>query len=94
VLFILNGPGSGSFHQQAKKSKKKLRFLLICVFTSLSMKTDVNVPSKSNEQNNLKTKFFVAICQPMRKKAGSGSVSEWYGSEDPDPYQNVTDPQH
>jgi hypothetical protein len=27
---------------------------------------------------------------------GSGSVSQRYGSEDPhpDPYQNVTDPQH
>jgi hypothetical protein len=24
----------------------------------------------------------------------SGSASHWYGSEDPDPYRNVTDPQH
>jgi hypothetical protein len=23
-----------------------------------------------------------------------GSVSQRYGSEDPDPYQNVTDPEH
>ncbi len=38
----------------------------------------------------------------MTKKAGSGagfesgasSVSQWYGSADPDPYQNVTDSQH
>jgi hypothetical protein len=32
------------------------------------------------------------------KKAGSGagseSVSQRYGSPDPDPYKNVTDPQH
>jgi hypothetical protein len=30
-----------------------------------------------------------------RKKAGtgSGSVSEWYGSADPDPYQNASDPE-
>jgi hypothetical protein len=28
----------------------------------------------------------------MRK--GVGSVSERYGSGDPDPHQNVTDPQH
>jgi hypothetical protein len=27
-------------------------------------------------------------------KAGSGSASQWYGSADLDPYQNVTDPQH
>jgi hypothetical protein len=26
--------------------------------------------------------------------AGSGSISQRYGSEDPDPHQNVTDPQH
>jgi hypothetical protein len=33
-------------------------------------------------------------CQPLVKKAGSGSLSQWHGSEDPDAYQNVTDPQH
>ncbi len=26
--------------------------------------------------------------------SASGSASQWYGSEDSDPYQNVTDPQH
>jgi hypothetical protein len=26
--------------------------------------------------------------------AGSGSISQRSGSEDPDPHQNVTDPQH
>ncbi len=36
----------------------------------------------------------------MMKKAGSGfgplsiSISQRHGSSDPDPYQNVTDPQH
>jgi hypothetical protein len=29
-----------------------------------------------------------------RSGSESGSVSKWYGSTDPDPYQNVTDPQH
>ncbi len=24
----------------------------------------------------------------------AGSVSQWCGSEDPDPHQNVTDPEH
>jgi hypothetical protein len=34
--------------------------------------------------------------QPLTKKAGSGSgsLSQWYISVDPDPYQNVTDRQH
>ncbi len=39
----------------------------------------------------------MAFCQPLTKEAGSGaksgSLSQWYGSTDPDPYQNVTDPQ-
>ena len=28
------------------------------------------------------------------KRAGSGSISPRYGSADPDPYQNVSDPEH
>ncbi len=62
------------------------------------MKTDGNVPivpSKSNKQENFeKTYFLLASCLPLVKKAGSGSVGQWYGSEDQDPYHNVTDPQH
>jgi hypothetical protein len=27
-------------------------------------------------------------------RAGSGPVNQWYGSLGPDPYQNVTDPEH
>jgi hypothetical protein len=27
-------------------------------------------------------------------RSGSGSISHRYGSADPDPHQNVTDPQH
>jgi hypothetical protein len=30
----------------------------------------------------------------MTKTAGSGSISQRYGSADPDPYQNFMDPQH
>jgi hypothetical protein len=30
----------------------------------------------------------------LTKISGSGSVSQRYGAADPDPYQNVTDPQH
>ncbi len=32
-------------------------------------------------------------CKDHWRKAGSGTVSQRYGSEDPDPYQNVTDPE-
>jgi hypothetical protein len=53
-----------------------------------------------------KTYFLFASCKPVKKTAGSGfesesgsgsesgSVMQWYGSADRDPYQNVTDPQN
>ncbi len=34
--------------------------------------------------------FFVGVLA----KVGSGSISQKYGSEDPNPYQNVTDPEN
>jgi hypothetical protein len=41
-----------------------------------------------------KTYCLLASCQPLTKKAGTWSVSQWYRSADTDPYQNVTNPQH
>jgi hypothetical protein len=49
------------------------------------MKIYVNVPS-INEQNE-ENLFFDGVLS-----AGSGSLSQWFGS--PDPYRSVTDPQH
>ncbi len=84
--------------------EKKVRKILISTiflnffFDFLSVKTDVNVPSKSIRRKNLeKTLFLLPSCQPLLKKAGSresGSVSQCYGYADPDPYQHATDPQH
>jgi hypothetical protein len=71
-------------------NKQVLRFL----FDFLSMKTDVNIPLKSNKQ---KFEFFIGIlcCQPRTKKAGSGSVVN--GTEPQiricSGGQNVIDPQ-
>jgi hypothetical protein len=53
------------------------------------LKNDVNVPSKSNNQKNL-----LASLRSLTKLAGSGSISPVYGTADPDPYQNIMDPQH
>jgi hypothetical protein len=67
---------------------------------TLSLKTDVNVPTKSNEEAKKleKNLFFVGILKAIEEKCrtGSGSVSQWYRSADPDPdpYQNVTVLQH
>jgi hypothetical protein len=46
-----------------------------------------------NKQKKLKL-FLVAILKVTDEIAGSGSVSQRYGSADPYPYQNATDPQH
>jgi hypothetical protein len=51
------------------------------------------VPSKRNKLKNLEKKiFFVGFGAGSR--SASGSVSHKYGSEDPDLYQNVMDPEH
>jgi hypothetical protein len=48
---------------------------------------------KKYEKNN-----FFASLKSLKKgvvsEVGSGSVSQRYGSADPDPHKNVTDPQH
>jgi hypothetical protein len=40
--------------------------------------------------------FYVDVLKVTDERAGSGagSDSKRYGSADPDPYQNVTDPEH
>jgi hypothetical protein len=48
------GSGSGSFYQHAKNSKKNLdSYYFVTLFDFISLKNDVNVPSKSNKQKKL-----------------------------------------
>jgi hypothetical protein len=53
---------------------------------------------KLKEKNILKKMFFFASLKSIKKGVGSGvgtgSISQRYGSGDPDAHQNVTDPQH
>jgi hypothetical protein len=49
----------------------------VTLFDFLSLKNDVNVPSKIAGSGS-----------------ESGSISQKHGSEDPDPPQNVMDPEH
>jgi hypothetical protein len=35
-----------------------------------------------------------AFLKSLKRAVGSGSISQRCGSADPDPHQNVTDPQH
>ncbi len=67
------------------------------IYDFLSVKNDVNVPSKSKKQKKSfeKIYFLLPFWRTHSKRAGSGawSVSQRSVSEDPDPYQNVTDPE-
>jgi hypothetical protein len=76
-----------------EKSKYLDFYYFVTFYYFLSMTTDLNVLyfQKVISKKNL---FFVGILSSTDEKAGSGSVSQWYGSADPDAYQNVTDPQH
>ncbi len=73
-------------------SSKKVRKTLISnVFRLLwdfwSLKADVNVPTKSTVLSKTKlenTYFLLAFWKPLTKRAGFGSVSQWYGFGDPD----------
>jgi hypothetical protein len=76
-LDVLGPPGSGSviilyrsgsFHPQAKKIRKTListTGILWLLFVFLYVRTDVNMPSKSNKQKNFDKKttyFLLASC--------------------------------
>ncbi len=94
-----SGSGSGSFYHSAKIVRKNLiSTVLWLLFDFLPFKNDVKVPSKSNVQKNFVKKiiFWLASCRSMMKIEGSGSASinQRHGSADPDPHQNVMDPQH
>ncbi len=43
---------------------------------------------------SLRVSYKKASLKSLKKGIGSGSINQRYGSADPDPHQNVTDPQH
>ncbi len=85
--------------------KKNVDFYcLLLLFDFLSLKDDVNVPSKKNKGLPVSIKTWrkkLSFCwNPLKitdeKSMIRSRVSQRYGSEDPDPhldpYQNVTGP--
>ncbi len=91
------GLWSGSFYQQEEKLRKTLISTVLWLLNLLSLKTDVNVPLVStviSKKTWGKSYFLLATWKSLKRSAGSGSVIQWYGSAYPDPYQNVTDPEH
>jgi hypothetical protein len=80
------------------KIVRKILIPIVCVtfYVFLSLKNDVTVPSKSNKPKNF-CGFFLKVTDEncrIRSRIRNGTVSQRYGSLDPDPYQYVTDPQH
>ncbi len=76
-----------------QKTKKKLDFY--CFVTSLWLficEEWCKWTFKKDKHN--KKNFLLASWSHWRKRSGSGAVSQRLESEDPDPYQNVTDPEH
>jgi hypothetical protein len=74
---------------KSRKGKKNLDFYcFVTFFFTFINENWLNVPSKSNKQKT----FLLASCHPLPKKAGSGC--ERNRTADPDPYQNVKDPQY
>ncbi len=79
----------------SKNSRKNLDsycFQVFCYFfMTLSLKNDVNVPSKCKKQKNLEKQFAVGVWKVNTKiaGAGAGSISQRHGSAgpDPDPYR-------
>jgi hypothetical protein len=73
---------------------------MISTFYDFSMpfyirQTDVNVPTERNKQKTKKENlFFVGILKTTDKKRRFRIRNTVYGYKDPDPYENVTDPEH
>ncbi len=81
----------GSSYHQASIIKKTLDFnSLWLLYGLLYLKNDLNAPFEQKNTNN----FLLPSWRSLTQRAGSRSVSQRYGSEDPDPYQYVTDPKH
>jgi hypothetical protein len=68
----------------SKNSKKNLYFYCsVTLYDFLSLKNDINVPSKSNKQKKLGQKYLLLVSwRTLMKRAGSGagSVPKCHGS--------------
>jgi hypothetical protein len=76
-----------------QKNLEKPLFRQFCDFL-MTFKTDVSVSTVSNKQKKLREKklIFVGVLKGNAEK--SRMRNPVYGSKDPDPYKNVTAPEH
>jgi hypothetical protein len=65
----------------------------MALFDFLSLKNDINVPSKSNNQKNCVKNYFFAGILKVNDENSRIRIRIHF-SEDPDPPQNFMDPEH
>jgi hypothetical protein len=90
---------TGSFYHQANSKLNLDSYCFVTSFWLFILKNDVNVLSKRNKQKNFFfNSYLLASWRSMTKIAGSGfefgSVSQRQRSADPDPHQNIMDPDY
>ncbi len=86
-----SGTGSGSFYHQAKIVRKHW-FLLFCDFCVIFIFEKLVYLQKSNKQKTWTSWRSLTKIAGAASGSGSGSISQRYGSADPDPYQNFIEP--
>ncbi len=93
---LTNGSGSGSRRPKnmwIRWIRIRIRNNFICHLLGLGSVIHFTACSSVSSSQFLKL-FFLASWRSMMKIEGSGSISQMHGSADPDPQQNVMDPQH
>ncbi len=91
-----SGSGSGSLYHHEKIVRKTLTPSILWLFLSFYLwkMMYMYLQKVISKKNCVKIYFLLESWRSMRKIAGSGSISQKHGSEDPDPPQNVMDPEH
>jgi hypothetical protein len=67
--------------------KRNLDFYNFVIVENL--KTYVILPTVVSNKHNNFCLFYVGILNALKKRAESGSVIQWYGIADPNPYANI-----
>jgi hypothetical protein len=80
-------------YPDSKNSKENLDFYCFVTFLDLlSLKNDVNVPSKSYKQKNLF--IFIFFVGVLKVNDENSRIRIRIPDPDPDPHQSVMDPEH
>jgi hypothetical protein len=97
---VFGSPGSGSFYHHAKIVRIPLIPTILWLFLTFNLWKMMQLYLQKVISRKNCLGFLLASWRSTTKIAGSGSefgsgsISQRHGSADPDPHQNVMDPQH